>query len=121
MKRLLFEIIGALLLVCISIFIITTYATSTYNNGYSIGHRIGYQSGYTNGKQYGYNQGYEDGHSQGQNIGYSDGVSQGNEQALQQLFDWITGSACEQSYYPGYIYFDLWKDSSGQIHYTCLV
>lgn len=123
--RLVLEIAIALLLIGGGVFATTTYATSTYNAGYASGHHLGYQSGYTNGKSYGYSQGYEDGHTQGQGLGYSDGytagVTEGNAQVLQQIFDWIIGSSCEQSYYSGYIYFDLWKDSNGQIHYTCLV
>ena len=122
---------GIIITLCVCIMIGTGIvaclfvAQQSYNSGYQAGYVQGAKNGQIAGKSIGYAQGYSqgktDGYASGYTQGLSDGNSQGQSDALQTIYDWITGSGCEQSFYSSYIYFDMWRDSTGQLHYTCLV
>src|SRR5260221_13909811 len=91
-----------------------------YADGYTNGHSDGYHTGYIKGDSEGNQTGYNNGTAAGYSTGYGSGELAGQQSELGTIENWIIGTSCMQTS-SGYISFKVYRDSSGQYTYACLV
>ena len=115
-KTQLILVLMASLLILVSVGVVTGVIASNqgYASGYDNGHKDGYRAGY--------NAGHTDGYASGSSAGYSNGYSAGesvNANQLSDMVDWLTNTCTKYS--NGYYQIVMYRDTSGTVHYNCLV